>query len=210
MGRDVGAVTASETAGFRIRGFSSRELSPRERVAWREQIAAIVLADELAGDRAFWQHVGRLWAIHEDFRDDVAYEIARHYARGRRRRVVAELLARAASAPDGEAARRALLHAGVRAVFVVEGDRPRPSRYGATRGFDERIRAGARALARRGAGRCLACGELIGNGSTFCRAHDSSEHVAALRRQKIERDLRWAVDYAAPAILGLAIAPGGR
>jgi hypothetical protein len=43
----------------------------------------------------------------------------------------------------------------------------------------------------------MQCGEVIANGSSFCRMHDGDP----LLKSKVLRDLRWAFECAAPAIL---------
>jgi hypothetical protein len=202
MGVEPDARGATETAGFRLHGWRGDGLPEREREPWRQQFAALVLADELAGHASFWRDVLAIWTLHEEVRDERAWEVAGRYARRRRRRVVARLLGVAADAPDDASARTALCMVGVRAVAVIEDGPPvgRPRRYRTTAGLDARVRDGARALAWRGDGRCMACGAKVA-AAAWCQPHGGSTIDAQLTRGKVERDLRWAVDYAAPAIL---------
>jgi len=90
--------------------------------------------------------------------------------------------------------------AGARAVFTAPDPPGRVRRYAVERGFEVRIRGGARALAHRGAGLCLSCDAAASPGTTYCRRHDQS--TTASQKSTVARDLRRAIECAAPAILG--------
>jgi hypothetical protein len=178
------------------------DLPDAERQAWREQVAAMVLANELAGSSTFWKQVEVIRAAPGD-EGELVDQIAGRYGRGRTRQVIRVLLETAAEAPDDESARMALLGCGVRAVWTRPNAAGRRSRYPAAKSYAARLHAGARALARRGAGECMSCGQPSATGSTYCQRHDGD----TWGNKKLERDLRRALECAAPAILHGGVVP---
>ncbi len=189
-----------DIATFQLRGSRGKDLPAAERVAWGEQVAALVLTDELSQGTAFWLKVSELRGSAWEMRYIRSLNVASSYGRGRTRRVVAVLLTLAADETDDTAARNALMLAGARAVFTAPDPPGRVRRYAVERGFEVRIRGGARALAHRGAGLCLSCDAAASPGTTYCRRHDRS--TTASQKSTVARDLRRAIECAAPAILG--------
>ncbi len=129
------------------------EVSDAERHAWKSQLAWLAIAAVLDREPTFWSQVDAIRAAAD--LDQEAWRAAKRYGSGRRREVIASFLASVAE-PDDRAVARRLLYAGLpyapartRETTRVHG--PRPDGVAA-------IEAGARFVARRGLGQCLAEG----------------------------------------------------
>lgn len=129
------------------------EVSDAERHAWKTQLAWLAIAAVLDREPTFWSQIDAIRAAAD--LDQEAWEAAKRYGSGRRREVIASFLASVAE-PDNRAIARRLLYAGLphapnrtRETTRVHG--PRPDGVAA-------VEAGARFVARRGLGQCLADG----------------------------------------------------
>lgn len=129
------------------------EVSDAERHAWKTQLAWLAIAAVLDREPTFWSQVDAIRAAAD--LDQKAWEAAKRYGTGRRREIIASFLASVAE-PDNRAVARRLLYAGLphapdrtRETRRVHG--PRPDGVAV-------IEAGARFVARRGLGQCLADG----------------------------------------------------
>lgn len=171
------------------------QLAPDHRAEWKAQHAVAVLGLALADSDVWWEHVEQVRAGRD------ALTVARAYGTGGRARLVATLLERAASEPPRSgAARLRVVNAGAVAYFPDES-------AAVSRAFRDDYRSrlvlGAESVARRGAGRCLACdGQLAGDGGrrdycSPCEVAANVEHGAAeLARQRRHEAIRELFDAA--------------
>lgn len=172
------------------------QLAAAERAEWKGQHAAAVLGLALAASDAWWEHVEQVRAGRD------ALTVARAYGTGGRARIVAALLERAASEPPrSDAARLRVVNAGAVAYFP---DEPAAASRAFRDDYRRRLVLGAESVARRGAGRCLACdGQLARDGARrdYCSpcevAASVEEHGAAqLDRQRRHEAVRELFDAA--------------
>jgi hypothetical protein len=171
---------------------------------WRDELAALQLIVALDKSPAFWRFVEE--CRRADAPAQTGWRLARRYGQGQRRLALVRLLLRAATVAPRDA-RAQLIGTVTSACFVShdrDGDRSPTYLLGAA--FIAPLQEGARYVAARGAGQCLAdlrdgrglCDSAAAAGSLYCRRHDAEPVRAKTYR---ERQMRRAFDAAAPPIL---------
>lgn len=152
-------------------------LTPAQREAQKPHVAVLALATRFAyhEQSEFPTHVA---AVGEG---ENPMKVARAYGNGRRREVIASLLRGAVDAgcdPDR------LVQIIFRRAFWIPDEVTGRGAYAYRPEFQQMIDAGAIAVMRRGAGRCLECGNRLAADSMrgFQLATDPSRHGRVVRR----------------------------
>lgn len=183
-------------------------LDPQGKARFRVGFVLDRLVDALVREPAFWQHA----ALAQTDRE--AHAGALRYGRGDlRRALLGRLLLVAGTAPDRAHARRWL---GLLTVEAYWCDEALPSRgpYAARPDFRQLVEAGTRAIARRGASKCLICGrDLSGTGVSsttrgmvsvrrdYCRPHERmTDPLTAWRERAVAATILDAARACHPAL----------
>jgi len=147
---------------------------------WRRTAAFALLADALYAEEAWWGHA---LLVHDaEHPDETAVELSRHYAEGKRRHVIAELLFMAANEPTRKDAHHRMMNFGGGARTVEAEETARPRHYGFDpQGFCDVVGLGAGLTAARGARKCFECREPLPSRTVgdYCRQHDGISRVGA-------------------------------
>jgi hypothetical protein len=183
---------------------------------FRDAYALHTLATALKGSDAFWRQAA------EVVEADDAYEIAGRYGSGpQRRALIGRFIFVAAYAPDHRRAAAWIDLCCMQTWWVEEPASPGSREHYALRpDYTSRTKAGAEAIARRGASRCLACGTALASSGVsprnnrrvrrdYCSVHER-DPLAKSRNEQIACAFRDAArGFQLPLPTDLALLGGG-
>ncbi len=182
-------------------------MSGAERQLIREQSAGWLLAGALGKRSQFWDHAELVASAPNA--PAAAHALSLRYCQGKRRRVIATLLLRAAATPSlrtRSTGHHRLELIGSRACFVPD-EAGRSSHYAVGGAFIVPLLRASYLVAAMGAGECVGwlrdgspCVERAAQGSVYCRRHDKDP---VRRAWESERDtiVRRLFALATPAVI---------